>query len=137
MQISATRHSFGVSTRRTAGFRYSFSGSEVNRDASCPRVSGGAVGRESGKGAFTTGTSSAETPARTRAVSGESGSAVADLLTDMAAGVTVEMDGSGSATGISATDTQAGTTAGSGDAGSAAATSAMVIAITCGASMGV
>src|SRR5688500_13194220 len=40
MQISATRHSLGVSTGRTAGFGYSFTRSDVNRDATCTRVSG-------------------------------------------------------------------------------------------------
>ena len=93
MQISATRHSSGVSTGRTAGFGYSFTGSDLNRDTSCTRVSGGGVGRESGKGASKTGTSAAEKPAGTKAVSGGSGSAVAALPTDMAAGATA---GSGS-----------------------------------------
>src|SRR5215211_5212087 len=55
MQISATRHSLGVSSGRTASFGYSFSGSDVNRDASCPDARGGCVGRESGTGASTTG----------------------------------------------------------------------------------
>jgi hypothetical protein len=54
---------------RAAGCRYSFAGSDVNRDTSPTRVSGGGVGRESGKGASTTGASAAETPARTRGVS--------------------------------------------------------------------
>src|SRR5215217_5570055 len=67
MQISATRHSLGVSSRRTAGFGYSFSGSDVNRDASCTRFSGGGGGRASGEGASATGVAAAETPARTKA----------------------------------------------------------------------
>src|SRR5829696_4894714 len=54
MQISATRHSLGVSSGRTASFGYSFSGSDVNRDASCPDARGGGVGRASGPGASTT-----------------------------------------------------------------------------------
>src|SRR5919197_1319025 len=44
MQISATRHSLGVSTGRTAGFGYSLAGSDVNRDTGHARVSGGRVG---------------------------------------------------------------------------------------------
>src|SRR5262245_65716726 len=44
MQISATRHSSGVSTGRAAGFAYSFTGSDGDSDASCMRVSGGGVG---------------------------------------------------------------------------------------------
>src|SRR5262245_66646974 len=44
MQISATRHSSGVSTGRTAGFGYSFTGSGLNREVSATRVSGGGVG---------------------------------------------------------------------------------------------
>src|SRR5712691_10006988 len=93
MQISATRHSSRVSIGRTAGFGYSFTGSELNRDTSCTRVSGGGVGTEPGKGASETGTLAAEMPATTKAVSGGSGSAVAALPTDMAAGATA---GSGS-----------------------------------------
>ena len=42
MQISATRHSLGVSTRRTAGFGSSFTGSDLNRDTS--RTGGVAAG---------------------------------------------------------------------------------------------
>src|ERR671934_120760 len=42
MQISASRHSLGVSTGRTAGFGSSFAGSDVNRDPSCtPAAFGG------------------------------------------------------------------------------------------------
>src|SRR5512133_3649168 len=41
MQISATRHSLGISTGRTTAFGYSFAGSDVNRDTSCTRFSGG------------------------------------------------------------------------------------------------
>src|SRR6266705_3212333 len=72
MQISTTRHSSRVSTGRAAGCGYSFSGSGLNRDTSRTRVSGGGVGRESGKAAST-----AETPARTKAVSRGAGSTVA------------------------------------------------------------
>src|SRR5215471_19136600 len=35
MQVSAARHSSGVSTGRAAGFGYSFTGSDVDTDASC------------------------------------------------------------------------------------------------------
>src|SRR4249919_363535 len=87
MQISATRHSLGVSTGRTTGFGYSFTSFNMDRDTSCTRVSGGRVGRESGKGASRTGTSAADKPARTEAVSGGSGSAVA--ASDMAADATI------------------------------------------------
>src|SRR6266536_2042507 len=68
MQISATRHSLGVSIGRTAGLRYSFPGSDVNRDASCPRFSGGGVGRGPGKAASTIATSVTETPSSPIAV---------------------------------------------------------------------
>src|SRR4029079_2803630 len=87
MQISATRHSSGVSAGRTTGSGYSFTSFNMDRDTSCTRVSGGGVGRESGKGASRTGTPAAEKPARTEAVSGGSGSAVA--ASDMAAGATL------------------------------------------------
>src|SRR5688500_15193266 len=92
MQISATRHSSRVSSGRTAGFGTAFTGSELNSDTGCTRVSGGGVGRESGKGASKTGTSAVETFAGTKAVSGGYGSAAA-ASTDMAAGATA---GSGS-----------------------------------------
>src|SRR5215211_1271115 len=114
MQISATRHSLGVSTKRTAGFGYSFSGSDVNRDASCTRFSGGGGGRASGEGASTTGAAAAETPARTKAGSGGSGSAVTASPTDMAAGAPVDAVESAPALAASATDTGAVTMAGSG-----------------------
>ena len=93
MQISATRHSSRVSTGRTAGFGYSFTGSDVDRDASCTRVSGGGVGRRSGQRGLEDGHLGGGNAATTKAVSGGSGSAVAALPTDMAAGATV---GSGS-----------------------------------------
>src|SRR6266700_1695398 len=70
MQISTTRHSSRVSTGRAAGCGYSSAGSGLNRDTR--RVSVGGGGRESGKGAST-----AETPARTKAVSRAAGSSVA------------------------------------------------------------
>src|SRR4029450_10051996 len=63
MQISTTRHSSAVSTGRAAGFRYSVPGSDVNSDASCPRVSGGRVGGGSGNGASTVGIAPASTKA--------------------------------------------------------------------------
>src|SRR5262245_41949346 len=62
MQISATRHSPGVSTRRTADFGYSFSGSDVDGDASWAPVSGGGVERDAGNGVSKTGASAVETP---------------------------------------------------------------------------
>src|SRR5215211_7913244 len=37
-QVSAPKHSLGVSTARRGGFGYSFTGSDVDRDASCTRV---------------------------------------------------------------------------------------------------
>ena len=40
MQISATRHSSGVSTGRTTGFGYSFTSINMDRDASCTRCFG-------------------------------------------------------------------------------------------------
>src|SRR5262245_58962928 len=46
MQISATRHSSGVSTGPKAGFGYSFAGSDVGRNASCAPVLGSGVERE-------------------------------------------------------------------------------------------
>src|SRR5215204_406610 len=87
MQMSATRHSSGVSAGRTTGFGYSLTSINMDRDTSCTRVSGAGVGRESGKGPSRTGTSAAEKPARTEAVSGGSGSAVA--ASDMAADATI------------------------------------------------
>src|SRR5215203_132373 len=87
MQISATRHSSGVSAGRTNGSGYSFTSFNMDRDTSRTRVSGGGVGRESGKGASRTGTSAAEKPARTEPVSSGSGSAAA--ASDMAADSTV------------------------------------------------
>src|SRR5262245_12649781 len=90
MQISTTRHSSGVSTGRTVGLGCSSTGSDVDTDASCARVSGG-VERGSGKGASKAGASAAEGPA----ISGGSGSAVGALLTDTGADATA---GSGSLT---------------------------------------
>ena len=87
MQISATRHSSGVSIGRTTGFGYSFTSCNMDRDTSCTRVSGRCVGRELGKGVSRMGTSAAEKPARTEAVASGSGSAVA--ASDMAAGATI------------------------------------------------
>src|SRR6266498_2970410 len=84
MQISATRHSLGVSTGRTAGFRYSFPGSDVNRDASCPRFSGGGVGRESGKGASRIATSVTETPSSPIAVACGASMGSAPAVADVA-----------------------------------------------------
>src|SRR5262245_12507529 len=98
MQISATRHSLRISTGR-AGCGYSFSGSDVNRGTSCPRVSRSGAGPESGEGVSTT----AETSGRREAGSGVSGSVVATLLTGAAAGPTVGVRGSGSAVTTSAT----------------------------------
>src|SRR6185503_9598014 len=77
MQISTTRHSSRISTRGATGCTYSVPGPDVNRDTSRTRVSGGGGGRESGKGASTTGASAAETPAGTKAVSRGAGSIVA------------------------------------------------------------
>src|SRR2546426_8799106 len=70
MQISTTRHSSRVSTGRAADCGSAFAGSGLNRDTR--RLSGGGVGRESGKGASTV-----ETPARTEAASRGAGSAAA------------------------------------------------------------
>src|SRR6266542_2755535 len=84
MQISATRHSLGVSTGRTAGFRYSFPGSDVNRDASCARFSGGGVGRESGKGASRIATSVTETPSSPIAVACGASMGSAPAVADVA-----------------------------------------------------
>src|SRR5438034_805133 len=91
MQISTTKHSSRVSTGRTAGCGYSFAGSDLNRDTSRTGVSGGGVGRESGKG-----TSTAETPARTKAVSREAGSTVAASGAGTAADATASVDDTGS-----------------------------------------
>src|SRR6266481_3783348 len=77
MQMSTTRHSSSVSTGRAAACGSSSTGSGLNRDTSRTRVSGGGVGRESGKGASTTGAWAAETPARPKAVSRGPGSTVA------------------------------------------------------------
>src|SRR5262245_28622272 len=96
MQISATRHSLRISTGRMAGCGYSFSGSDVNRDTSCPRVSRAGAGRESGEGVSTT----AETSAKREAGSGGSGSAVAIPLTDAAAGPMVGARGSAVTTSV-------------------------------------
>src|SRR5262249_61035642 len=63
MQMSTTRHSSGVSTGRAAARGSTSTGSDLNRDTSRARVSGGGVARESGKGA-----SAAETPARPKEV---------------------------------------------------------------------
>src|SRR5215831_10618426 len=61
MQISTTRHSSGVSTGRTVGFGYSFTGSDVDREANCTCVSSGGLGAEAPKGASETGASAAGT----------------------------------------------------------------------------
>src|SRR5215469_10311389 len=79
MQISTTRHSSGVSTGRTVGFGYSFTGSDVDRDANCTWGSSGGVGAETTRGVSETGASAAGT-----AVARGSGSGVAALPTDMA-----------------------------------------------------
>src|SRR5260370_12049139 len=70
MQMSTTRHSSRVSTGRAAGCGSSFAGSLLNRDTSRTGVSGGGVGRESGKGASTaslddTGSAAAPSPSET------------------------------------------------------------------------
>ena len=50
MQISATRHSLGVSTTRTTGFRSSSAGADLNRDTSrTGGVACGSISRGSGK----------------------------------------------------------------------------------------
>src|SRR5262245_41991063 len=85
-QISSTRHSSRISTGRAAGCRYSAGGSDVNRDTSRVRVSGG--GRESVEGASTAGTSVADTPARTNSVTlgaGSSGASGAGTPADATA----------------------------------------------------
>jgi hypothetical protein len=84
MQVSATRHWSGVSTGRTVGFGYSFTGLDADTDANCTCVSSGGVGAEASKGASETGASAVER----RGVSGGSGSAVAAFPTEMAAGAT-------------------------------------------------
>src|SRR5262249_16403684 len=99
MQISATRHSLRISTGCMAGCGYSFRGSDVNRDTSCPRVSRPDAGRESGKGVSTT----AETFARRGAGPGGPGSAGVPPLTDAAAGPMAGGRGSGSPVTTSAT----------------------------------
>src|ERR1700730_1113941 len=48
MQVSTPRHWSEVSSGRAAGFGYSFSGSDVDTDASCIRVPGGG-GAEAGE----------------------------------------------------------------------------------------
>src|SRR6516165_11521990 len=89
MQMSTTRHSSNVSTGRTAACGSSSTGSGLNRDTSRTRVSGG-VGRESGKGASTTGASAAETPARPKAVSRVPGSTVTTSAAGTAADATAD-----------------------------------------------
>src|SRR5262245_53983769 len=64
MQISATRHSLGISIGRTVGFGYSFTSFKLDRFRSCTRVSGcgarpGAGKAASGKEAFSGGGGSA------------------------------------------------------------------------------
>src|SRR5262245_25495664 len=93
MQMSTTRHSSSVSTGRAAGCGSSSTGSGLNRDTSRTRVSGGGVGRESGKGAPTTGAWAAETSARPKAVSRGPASTVAASVAGTAADATA---GSGS-----------------------------------------
>src|SRR5262245_24329640 len=93
MQMSTTRHSSSVSTGRAAACGSSSTGSGLNRDTSRTRVSGGGVGRESGKGAPTTGAWAAETPARPKAVSRGPASTVAASVAGTAADATA---GSGS-----------------------------------------
>src|ERR1043165_793061 len=75
MQISATRHSSGISIGRATGFGSSFPSLSVDRDTSRPRASGCGVGRDSGKGASRADVSAAEKPERTGEFSGGSGSA--------------------------------------------------------------
>src|SRR4029079_6751841 len=63
MQISATRHSLGVSIGRTAGFGYTLTSFKVDRLASCTRVSSCGAGPYPGKvtsetGAFSDGSGS-------------------------------------------------------------------------------
>src|ERR1051325_11554718 len=79
MQISATRHSSGISIGRATGFGSSFTFLSVDRDTSRPRASGCGVGRDSGKGTSRADASAAEKPARTEEFSGGSGSATAVL----------------------------------------------------------
>src|SRR3977135_1274355 len=56
IQISATRHSSGVSNERATGVGCCCSSeSDVGMDASCMRVSGGDAGGEAGKAVSTTG----------------------------------------------------------------------------------
>src|SRR5438034_9144347 len=74
MQISTTRHSSNGSTGSAAACGASSTGSGLNSDTSCTGFSGGGVGRESGKGISTAGASTADTPARAKAVSAGSGS---------------------------------------------------------------
>ncbi len=114
MQISTTRHSSRFSNGRAAGCRYSVAGSDVNRDTSRTRVSGGGVGRESGKGASTTGASTADTPARTKAVSRGAGSTVAASAAGTAADATASVDDTGSAAAPSPRGTAASATTGAG-----------------------
>src|SRR5262245_22951823 len=124
MQISATRHSLGVSTGRTAGLNSSSPDSDLNRDTSRARVSGSGAGSEaaagvSATGASAAGISAAEVPARTKTDWGRPESAAATSTTDLAAGATAGgSDGSDARVGTSATG--AGATAG-GSEGSEAA----------------
>src|SRR5678816_4544423 len=48
MQISATRHSLGVSTTRATGLRFSSAGADLNRDTSTGGVAGGSISSASG-----------------------------------------------------------------------------------------
>src|SRR3954466_517915 len=92
MQISGAGHSLGVSSGRTADCESCFSGSDLNSDPRL-RISRSGAGA-SDKGA-STGISAAGTLARTTGVSGESPLAGAASLTDVAAGATAEIGGSG------------------------------------------
>src|SRR5215510_2304828 len=109
MQISATRHSFGVSTGRTARLGSSFVGSGVNSDAIVTSGLGGFLdgfsagcgGPDSGKAVSVRGT--AVSPAGTTAGLGGSAMTVAALVVGTAAVPTADAGGAGSRTGTSAT----------------------------------
>src|SRR5215208_1525533 len=115
MQISGTGHSLGPSTGRTAGSAYSFSGSDVNNDASVRS------GRD--KGAFTAGNSASGRAERTKALSGKSLLAVGASVIETATTAPVGVAGAESAAARSVTETP-GRTTDPGLAGTDAAASA-------------
>src|SRR3954447_10112664 len=92
MQISGAGHSLGISTGRTARWGSSLSGSDVNSD---PRLGISRSGGGASDEGVSTGISAAGTLARTTGVSGDSPSAGAALLPDVAAGSTAVIGGSG------------------------------------------